>query len=75
MMSSLSQTRNLYQEHIKNTVRLIDLHSRLYVETGYVFHKHSYDRLVAYVCELKQHIKDAEASNDHSDVPKSWFRT
>ena len=60
-MMEISQTRTLYQEHIRNTIKLIDLHSYLYTSTGYEFHKRSYDHLVKYVCELKQYIKDCEA--------------
>ena len=76
-MTEISQIRNLYQDHIKNTIKLIDLHSELYTATGYEFHKRSYDHLVKYVCELKQYIKDAEASNeeDTGGIPKSWFRS
>ena len=60
MTTHISQIRSLYQEHIRNTIKLIDLHSELYVSTGYEFHKRSYDHLVKYVCELKQYIKDRE---------------
>lgn len=60
MSTHISHIRTLYQEHIRNTMRLIDLHSELYTTTGYPFHKQSYDRLVAYVCDLKQWIKDHE---------------
>ena len=63
-MTEISQIRSLYQEHIKNTVKLIDLHSELYTSTGYEFHKRSYDHLVKYVCELKQYIKEAERTQD-----------
>ena len=59
-MTDISQIRTLYQEHIKNTVKLIDLHSQLYTSTGYAFHLRSYRHLVKYVCELKQYIKDRE---------------
>ena len=73
---SLSQIRNLYQEHIINTTKLIDLHSRLYVETGDEFHKQSYDYLVQYIHSLKQYIKDQEAcTSTPGDIPDSWFRT
>jgi len=75
-MTELSQIRTLYQEHIRNTIKLIDLHSELYTATGYSFHKRSYDHLVEYVKELKQYIKDAEASNDPvGDIPRSWFKS
>ena len=76
-MTEISQIRTLYQEHIRNTIKLIDLHSELYTATGYSFHKRSYDHLVAYVKELKQYIKDAEAANeeDIGGIPKSWFRS
>ena len=60
-MTEISQIRTLYQTHIQNTVKLIDLHSYLYTSTGYEFHKRSYDHLVKYICELKQYIKDQEA--------------
>ena len=60
MTTHISQIRSLYQEHIKNTIKLIDLHSELYTATGYPFHKRSYDHLVKYICELKQYIKDRE---------------
>ena len=76
-----SQIRNLYQEHIKNTCKLIDLHSYMYVCTGYEFHKVSYDHLVQYVHSLKQYIKDQEATTGGveesapGDIPSSWFRT
>ena len=63
-MTEISQIRTLYQEHIRNTIRLIDLHSELYTATGYPFHKRSYDHLVKYVCELKQYIKDREAESE-----------
>ena len=61
MTTHISQTRSLYQTHILNTVKLIDLHSYLYTSTGYEFHKRSYDHLVKYICELKQYIKDQES--------------
>jgi len=64
MTTHISQIRTLYQEHIKNTIKLIDLHSELYTSTGYEFHKRSYDHLVKYVCDLKQHIKDREQDHD-----------
>ena len=60
-MTEISQTRTLYQEHIKNTIKLIDLHSYLYTSTGYEFHKQSYDHLVQYIHSLKQYIKDQES--------------
>ena len=66
-MTEISQIRTLYQEHILNTIKQIDLHSYLYTSTGYEFHKRSYDHLVKYVCELKQHIKDAEAKEQGHD--------
>ena len=71
-MTHISQIRTLYQEHILNTVKLIDLHSYLYTSTGYEFHKRSYDHLVAYVCKLKQYIKDQEAQ-ELAAVPKRWM--
>ena len=71
-MTDISQIRTLYQDHIKNTVKLIDLHSELYTSTGYEFHKRSYDHLVKYVCELKQYIKDQEAQ-ELTTVPKRWM--
>jgi len=71
-MTQISRIRTLYQEHIKNTIKLIDLHSELYTATGYPFHKKSYDHLVAYVCELKQHIKDREAE-ELQGIPKRWM--
>ena len=75
-MTEISQIRSLYQDHLKNTIKLIDLHSYLYTSTGYEFHKRSYDHLVKYVCELKQHIKDAEERGGTvGDIPSSWFRT
>ena len=72
MTTHISQIRSLYQEHILNTVKLIDLHSYLYTSTGYEFHKRSYDHLVKYVCELKQYIKDQEAQ-ELATVPKRWM--
>ena len=60
-MSEISRIRTQYQEHIKNTIKLIDLHSRLYTSTGYEFHKNSYDHLVQYIHSLKQYIKDQES--------------
>ena len=66
-MTDISQIRTLYQEHIRNTVKLIDLHSQLYTSTGYPFHTRSYDHLVKYVCELKQYIKDREAKEQGHD--------
>jgi len=75
-MTEISRIRSLYQEHIKNTIKLIDLHSELYTATGYEFHKRSYDQLTQYICSLKQYIKDQEASADPvGDIPESWFRT
>ena len=80
-MTEISQIRSLYQEHIKNTVRLIDLHSYMYVSTGYEFHKVSYDHLTQYVHSLKQYIKDQEQQDGEiqetapGDIPASWFRT
>ena len=59
-MTEISQIRTQYQEHIKNTIKLIDLHSYLYTSTGYEFHKQSYDHLVQYIHSLKQYIKDEE---------------
>jgi len=60
-MSEISRIRTQYQEHIKNTIKLIDLHSQLYTSTGYEFHKQSYDHLVQYIHSLKQYIKDQES--------------
>jgi len=60
-MSEISRIRTQYQEHIKNTIKLIDLHSQLYTSTGYEFHKVSYDHLVQYIHSLKQYIKDQES--------------
>lgn len=56
----ISRIRTQYQEHIRNTIKLIDLHSYLYTATGYEFHKQSYDHLVEYVHRLKTHIKQEE---------------
>ena len=64
MTTHISQTRSLYQEHILNTVKLIDLHSYLYTSTGYEFHKQSYDHLVQYIHSLKQYIKEAERTQE-----------
>ena len=75
-MTDISQIRTLYQDHIRNTIKLIDLHSYLYTATGYDFHKRSYDHLVLYVEELKTHIKQEEANaQSKGDIPASWFRT
>ena len=75
-MTEISQIRSLYQEHIRNTIKLIDLHSYMYASTGYEFHKRSYDHLVEYVHSLKTHIKQAEADGQSKgDIPASWFRT
>jgi len=63
----ISRVRTLYQEHIKNTIKLIDLHSYLYTSTGYEFHKQSYDHLVQYVHSLKQWIKDQESREADSE--------
>ena len=73
MTTHISQIRTLYQEHIRNTVKLIDLHSQLYTSTGYEFHKRSYDHLVKYVCELKQYIKDQE--HEHSGTLETTHPT
>ena len=61
-MTEISQIRTLYREHIRNTIKLIDLHSQLYTSTGYEFHKDSYDHLVQYIHSLKQYIKDQESA-------------
>jgi len=63
-MTQISQIRTLYQEHIRNTIKLIDLHSYLYTSTGYEFHKRSYDHLVQYIHSLKQYIKEAERTQE-----------
>ena len=67
MTTHISQTRTLYQEHIKNTIKLIDLHSYLYTSTGYQFHKQSYDHLVQYIHSLKQYIKDQESAEGDTE--------
>jgi len=66
-MSEISRIRTQYQEHIKNTIKLIDLHSYLYTSTGYEFHKVSYDHLVQYIHSLKQYIKDQESAEGDTE--------
>jgi hypothetical protein len=66
-MTQQSRIRTLYQEHIKNTIKLIDLHSYLYTSTGYQFHKQSYDHLVQYIHSLKQYIKDQESAEGDTE--------
>jgi hypothetical protein len=61
-MTEISQIRTLYQEHIRNTIKLIDLHSYMYTATGYDFHKRSYLQLTQYIHSLKQYIKDQESA-------------
>jgi hypothetical protein len=56
----LGNLRNYYRKHISNVMILIDLHSEQFIKTECTFHKRSYDTLVKYVSDLKEHIINHE---------------
>ena len=63
---SWDQHRRPYQGHIRNIMRLIDRHSELWVTTGDEYHRRSYDRLVSYISDLKDMIKNKESTHTGS---------
>lgn len=52
--------RQPWQKHIVNMYQLIDKHSEMYTKTGDIFHRHCYDVLTKYLCDLKAKIKSEE---------------
>lgn len=54
--------RRPWQLHILNLYGLIDKHSEMYVKTGELFHRQSYEILTKYLASLKSYIKENEKS-------------